>query len=92
MQDNQSLSAEPYVLRGLHFQLAPQAQDKLVLRQERQPNLGIVTSYNDMLSAHQPFESFPAIIKDAVRKVDAVAYGLVDQVLERRPEESIQAG
>lgn len=30
MQDNQSLSAEPYVLRGLHFQLAPHAQDKLL--------------------------------------------------------------
>ena len=30
MQDNQSLSTEPYVLRGLHFQLAPHAQDKLV--------------------------------------------------------------
>jgi dTDP-4-dehydrorhamnose 3,5-epimerase len=30
IQDNHSFSAEPYVLRGLHFQLAPHAQDKLV--------------------------------------------------------------
>ena len=30
LQDNHSLSAEPHVLRGLHFQLAPHAQDKLV--------------------------------------------------------------
>ena len=30
MQDNHSFSAEPYILRGLHFQLAPHAQDKLV--------------------------------------------------------------
>ncbi len=30
-------------------------------------NLGIVTAYNDMLSAHQPFERFPALIREAVR-------------------------
>ena len=28
------------------------------------PNLGIITSYNDMLSAHQPLETFPALLKD----------------------------
>ena len=33
----------------------------------KKPNVGIVTSYNDMLSAHQPFETFPAIIKAAAR-------------------------
>ena len=49
------------------------AKDKLILRQVKQPSVAIVSSYNDMLSAHQPFESFPAIIKDAVRKVGAVA-------------------
>src|SRR3546814_4666442 len=43
------------------------ANDKLVLKQQRQPSVAIVSSYNDMLSAHQPFERFPAIIKDAVR-------------------------
>ena len=37
------------------------------------PNIGIVTSYNDMLSAHQPFETFPAIIKAAARTVEATA-------------------
>jgi phosphogluconate dehydratase len=47
--------------------------DKLVLRQARQPNIAIVSSYNDMLSAHQPFERFPAIIKDAARAAGAVA-------------------
>jgi phosphogluconate dehydratase len=30
-------------------------------------NLGIVTAYNDMLSAHQPFERYPTLIRDAVR-------------------------
>ncbi len=37
------------------------------------PNLGIVTAYNDMLSAHQPFEGFPAQIKAAARAVGATA-------------------
>jgi len=49
------------------------ANDKLKLREYRQPSVAIVSSYNDMLSAHQPFEHFPAIIKDAVRDVGAVA-------------------
>jgi phosphogluconate dehydratase len=49
------------------------ANDKLVLRQARQPNIGIVSSYNDMLSAHQPLERFPALIKEAARAAGAVA-------------------
>ncbi|WP_029058917.1 phosphogluconate dehydratase [Stappia stellulata] len=36
-------------------------------------NLGIVTSYNDMLSAHQPFERFPELIREAAREAGAVA-------------------
>jgi phosphogluconate dehydratase len=36
-------------------------------------NLGIVTAYNDMLSAHQPFEGFPEIIKEAARTFNATA-------------------
>ena len=34
---------------------------------EDQPNIGIISAYNDMLSAHQPFETFPDIIRDAAR-------------------------
>ncbi|MGZ8294294.1 MAG: phosphogluconate dehydratase [Telluria sp.] len=49
------------------------ANDKLKLKEFKKPSVAIVSSYNDMLSAHQPFEGFPAIIKDAVRKADAVA-------------------
>jgi len=49
------------------------ANDKLLLKEVKKPSVAIVSSYNDMLSAHQPFETFPAIIKDAVRKVGAVA-------------------
>jgi phosphogluconate dehydratase len=46
---------------------------KASLTQGRAPNLGIVTTYNDMLSAHQPFEAYPAIIKDAATKAGATA-------------------
>ena len=49
------------------------ANDKLVLHAEKQPNLAIVSSYNEMLSAHQPFETFPSLIKDAVRARGATA-------------------
>lgn len=36
-------------------------------------NLGIVTTYNDMLSAHQPFENYPDLIKQATREVGGTA-------------------
>ena len=39
----------------------------------RVPNLGIVTAYNDMLSAHQPFETYPARIKAAARAAGGTA-------------------
>jgi phosphogluconate dehydratase len=37
------------------------------------PNIGIVSAYNDMLSAHQPFEPYPGIIKKAAYEVGAAA-------------------
>ena len=49
------------------------ANDKLKLREYKQPSVAIVSSYNDMLSAHQPYEAYPKVIKDAVRDVGAVA-------------------
>jgi phosphogluconate dehydratase len=49
------------------------ADDKLKLREYKQPSVAIVSSYNDMLSAHQPFETYPKVIKEAVREVGAVA-------------------
>jgi phosphogluconate dehydratase len=47
--------------------------DKPALRAPLIPNIGIVTAYNDMLSAHQPFETYPAAIKAAARRVGATA-------------------
>lgn len=36
-------------------------------------NLGIVTAFNDMLSAHQPFERYPGLIRDAIRAAGGTA-------------------
>ncbi len=52
---------------------AAMGADKGALAAERTPNLGIVTAYNDMLSAHQPFKDYPDIIKEAARTVGATA-------------------
>ena len=52
---------------------AAMGSDQAALMAERQPNLGIVTAYNDMLSAHQPFQRFPDLIKDAAREHGATA-------------------
>jgi len=58
-----------------HGFAACSAQDKNALRNGAAPNLGIVTAYNDMLSAHQPFETYPELIRQAAR-----AYGGTAQV------------
>ncbi len=47
--------------------------DKAALKGPAKANIAIVSSYNDMLSAHQPLERFPALIKEAVREAGAVA-------------------
>ena len=47
--------------------------DKSRLRGGVTPNLGIITSYNDMLSAHQPFESYPEQIRQIARGLGATA-------------------
>jgi phosphogluconate dehydratase len=48
-------------------------RDKSDLAGDVVPNLGIITAYNDMLSAHQPYETFPPIIREAAREVGGVA-------------------
>ena len=65
--------------------------DKQVMRNPTAPNLAIVSSYNDMLSAHQPLERFPQLIKDAAREVGATAQyaggvpAMCDGVTQQRP-------
>lgn len=56
-----------------HAMAAAPADDRLVLRSERAPNIAIVTAYNDMLSAHQPFATFPDEIKAEARMHGASA-------------------
>lgn len=64
--------------------------DKLSIRANA-PNLAIVTAYNDMLSAHQPFEGYPALIKAAARTEGATAQvaggvpAMCDGVTQGRP-------
>ncbi|MBA86078.1 MAG: phosphogluconate dehydratase [Rhodobacteraceae bacterium] len=52
---------------------AAMGADQDALIQGRAPNLGIVTAYNDMLSAHQPFEHYPSLIRDTARANGATA-------------------
>ncbi len=56
-----------------HAFAASEQQDKSVLAVDRSANFAIVSSYNDMLSAHQPFKDYPDIIKQAAREAGAVA-------------------
>ncbi len=47
--------------------------DKHSLTHTHAPNLAIVTAYNDMLSAHQPFETYPELIRETARRAGATA-------------------
>jgi len=56
-----------------HAYAAMPPSDKLMLRQERAPHLGLITAYNDMLSAHQPYEHYPERIRSSARNFGATA-------------------
>jgi phosphogluconate dehydratase len=56
-----------------HGFAASDSTDKEALKRMRWANIAIVSAYNDMLSAHQPLERYPALIKRAVRECGAVA-------------------
>ena len=49
------------------------ADDRFKVVTERAPNIGIVTAYNDMLSAHTPMQRYPDLIKDEARALGATA-------------------
>jgi phosphogluconate dehydratase len=65
--------------------------DKLRMRDPAAPNVAIVSAYNDMLSAHQPYERFPDIIRKAAHEVKATAQfaggvpAMCDGVTQGRP-------
>jgi phosphogluconate dehydratase len=56
-----------------HGFAASGTRDKNALRRMVKPNIAIVSSYNDMLSAHKPFESYPARLKQAVLEAGGIA-------------------
>ncbi len=55
-----------------HAYAAMSAQ-KTALAEGRVPNIGIITAYNDMLSAHQPYEDYPKLIRAAAAEAGATA-------------------
>lgn len=52
---------------------AAMGDDKGTLTADKAPNIGIITAYNDMLSAHQPFEKYPDLIRAAARAAGGTA-------------------
>jgi phosphogluconate dehydratase len=74
-----------------HAFAAESDADKQRMRDPTAPNVAIVSAYNDMLSAHQPLERFPAIIKAAAREAGATAQyaggvpAMCDGVTQGRP-------
>jgi phosphogluconate dehydratase len=74
-----------------HGFAASDAADKFKIKAVVAPNIGIVTAYNDMLSAHQPFETYPAEIKAVARTLGATAQvaggvpAMCDGVTQGRP-------
>ena len=56
-----------------HAFAALPANDKLRVVAERAPNIGIVTAFNDMLSAHAPLQHYPDLIKAEARRLGATA-------------------
>ncbi|XQF90075.1 phosphogluconate dehydratase [Pseudoalteromonas espejiana] len=56
-----------------HVMAACSSDDKARLKADEQPNLAIINSYNDMLSAHVPYKDYPDLIKDLATKYDATA-------------------
>ena len=58
---------------NLAHAFAAAGSDKQALRAGHAGNIGIVTAYNDMLSAHQPMEQYPALIRMAARNAGGTA-------------------
>jgi len=74
-----------------HVNAAAGKQAKIWLNQAQKPNIGIVTAYNDMLSAHQPYGSYPAQIRETALRFGATAQvaggvpAMCDGVTQGRP-------
>ncbi len=90
-KQNQPRRAQLSCTNFAHAVAAASSTDKITLHQERAVNLAIVSAYNDLLSAHQPFERFPEIIKSTARDHGASAQfaggvpAMCDGVTQGRP-------
>jgi len=56
-----------------HGMAACNASDKTIVSDQQAANLGIVTAYNDMLSAHQPYKNYPDLIKATASRLGVTA-------------------
>ena len=76
---------------NLAHAFAASGPDKGRLRADVTPNLGIINAYNDMLSAHQPFEHYPEMVRKVAREFGATAQvaggvpAMCDGVTQGRP-------
>jgi phosphogluconate dehydratase len=74
-----------------HLFAASSDEDKSAIRSMQWPNIAIVSAYNDLLSAHQPLQYYPVLIKDAAREVQATAQfaggvpAMCDGITQGRP-------
>lgn len=74
-----------------HANAAADSKSKIWLNQAQKSNIGIVTSYNDMLSAHQPYATYPDQIKQVALRLNATAQvaggvpAMCDGVTQGRP-------
>ncbi|MBY0574747.1 MAG: phosphogluconate dehydratase [Undibacterium sp.] len=74
-----------------HANAAADTRSKIWLNQAQKPNIAIVTAYNDMLSAHQPYATYPEQIKQAALRFNATAQvaggvpAMCDGVTQGRP-------
>ncbi len=74
-----------------HANAAAESKTKIWLNEAQKPNIGIVTAYNDMLSAHQPYASYPDQIKQTALRFGATAQvaggvpAMCDGVTQGRP-------
>ena len=74
-----AMAARPPQMRSMgcanvaHAVAGLPGKDKIRIVEDKGPNVGIVTAYNDVLSAHAPFASYPDILKDEARKHGATA-------------------
>lgn len=74
-----------------HANAAAEGKAKIWLNQAQTPNIGIITAYNDMLSAHQPYGTYPDQIKEVAIRQGATAQvaggvpAMCDGVTQGRP-------